>query len=83
MGYIQTGRGEIGYDKWRWAELDVYRVQCRAGENDPNYDSGQFGRDSNRTFPYQKYKGLSTNQTAPLLFYRTTDIYQNPLDPST
>jgi hypothetical protein len=45
MGYIQTGSGEIGSDKWRWAELDKYRVQFRAGENDPNYDSGQSGRD--------------------------------------
>jgi len=50
MEYIQTGRGEIGSDKWRCAELGVYRAQCRAGENDPNYDSGQSGRDSNRTF---------------------------------
>jgi hypothetical protein len=52
MGYIQTGRGEIGSDKCRWAELDVRRVHFQAGENDPNYsyDSGQSGRDSNRTF---------------------------------
>jgi hypothetical protein len=26
MGYIQTGRGETGSDKWRWAELDVFIV---------------------------------------------------------
>jgi len=50
MGYIQTGREEIGYYKWSWTELDVYRVQCRAGENDPNFNSEQSGRDSNRTF---------------------------------
>ena len=50
MGYIQTGYGETGSDKWRWAEVDVYRVQFRAGENDPKYDSGQSGRDSNRTY---------------------------------
>jgi hypothetical protein len=49
-GYIQTGRGEIGSDKWRWAELDVYHVQFRDGENNPNYDIGHSGRDSNRTF---------------------------------
>jgi hypothetical protein len=50
MGYSQTYRGEIGSDKWRCAELDVYRAQCRAEENGPNYDSGQSGRDSKRTF---------------------------------
>lgn len=50
MGYIQTGRGETDSDKKRWAELDVYRVQLGAGENDPNYDSRQSGRDSNRTY---------------------------------
>lgn len=46
MGCIYTGRGEIDSDKRRWAEFDVYHFQCRAGEN----DSGQSGRDSNRTF---------------------------------
>jgi hypothetical protein len=36
-GYIQIGCAEIGSDKW--TELNEYRVQFRAGQNDQNYDS--------------------------------------------
>jgi hypothetical protein len=33
-GYIQMGYEKIGSDEWKWTEVDEFRVQCRAGEND-------------------------------------------------